>query len=115
MLVLALVSPPMAAVACDLVCALTTHDAPLMTMTCHEHMAHHHDGAAMKGMASGPCHDDDDSPAAVLSDSLQAPAVPAVLASVAGLPRLDLLHLTRAALVASRSPGSPPLASQLRI
>lgn len=83
-------------------------------MTCHEHQAHHHTAASVKGTASGPCHEDDDSPAAVMVDSLQVAAMPAAAPASAALLRVDaaLLHALDAA---SRSPGSPPRTSQLRI
>ena len=114
-LVLALVSPALAVITCDAVCALTAHDPASMTMTCHEHMGHHHDGIAIKGTPGGPCHDDGDSPAAVLYDSLQALAIPAAVPAAADAWQPDALPVTQAAFVASRSPGSPPLTSQLRI
>jgi hypothetical protein len=111
-----MLSPALGTITCDAVCAFTAQDGgAAMTITCHEHQAHHHSGAAVKGMLPGPCHDGGASPDAVLFDSLQQVAVPAGATGTAVAPSLDRRQLTRARVERSRSPGSPPQTSQLRI
>ena len=116
-IVVALLSPGLAAIGCDVLCTVAGRSGQTKAMdmaTCHEHHVTRH-GPSVMATHNGPCHNAVDSPSAVLADSQQW-FVSGVAASAPMPASLDR-HATPARAWMARPPGSSPprLASQLRV
>jgi hypothetical protein len=114
LVVVSLLSPALATIACDAVCAFEAgrSAAPMDMATCHEHQAEPRTRSL--AATSDPCHDGVATLTAVLADSLRWIAIADVPATRADSVGESSLAWQRSK-PRSQIPESPPLISTLRI